>query len=154
MGFLSNKELEQTGFSSIGNNVQISSLASLYNCSNISIGNNVRIDDYCLLSAGQGGIEIGNNIHIAAYTSLIGAGRIVISDFSNLSSRVSIYSSNDDYSGQFMTNPTIPEEFTGVKHADVLLGRHVIIGCGSVILPGVILGERAAVGALSLIATD
>jgi acetyltransferase-like isoleucine patch superfamily enzyme len=35
--------------------------------------------------------------------------------------------------------------------APVTLGKHVIIGSGSVVLPGVDLGEGVAVGALSLI---
>lgn len=50
-----------------------------------------------------------------------------------------------------MTNPTIPSQYTGVTHGDVYLGKHVIIGCGSVILPGVTLEEGVAVGALSLV---
>ena len=50
-----------------------------------------------------------------------------------------------------MTNPTVPQAYTGVTHADVFLGRHVIVGSGSVILPGVTLGEGVAVGALSLV---
>jgi galactoside O-acetyltransferase len=82
---------------------------------------------------------------------LIGAGKITLEDFCNLSSRVSIYSSNDDYSGSFMTNPTIAPEFTNVNNADVIIGRHVIIGSGSIVLPGVILEEGVAIGALSLV---
>jgi galactoside O-acetyltransferase len=85
------------------------------------------------------------------YSLLIGAGRIEMADFSGLSSRVSVYSSNDDYSGATLTNPTIPKAFSGVVHAGVSLGKHVIIGSGSVILPGVVLQEGAAVGALSLV---
>ena len=50
-----------------------------------------------------------------------------------------------------MTNPMVPEEFTNVSHAAVTIGRHVIVGAGSVILPGVTLEEGVAVGALSLI---
>lgn len=52
---------------------------------------------------------IGNYIHIAVYSSLIGSGRITLMDYSNISSRVSIYSSNDDYSGNYMSNPMVPE---------------------------------------------
>lgn len=138
-------------FGSIGKNVSISSNASFYGIERIHIGNDVRIDDFCVISAGSGGIYLGNNIHIAVYTSLIGAGKITISDFCNISSRVSIYSSNDDYSGKTLTNPTIPKEFTNVTHSDVRLEKHVIVGCGSVILPGVVLEQGAAVGALSLV---
>lgn len=50
-----------------------------------------------------------------------------------------------------MTNPTVPSQFTGVTHADVFLGRHVIVGSGSVILPGVTIEEGAAIGALTLV---
>ncbi|MGZ8250087.1 acyltransferase [Methylomagnum sp.] len=151
MPVLTHTELIEMGFAAIGNNVRISSHASIYNCHGISIGNNVRIDDFCVLSAGAGGISIGNYVHIAVGSSLIGAGKITISDFSGLSSRVSVYSSSDDYSGAAMTNPTVPSEYTKIKHADVYLGRHVIVGSGSVILPGVMLEDGVAIGALSLV---
>ena len=154
MATLSRDYIEKMGFNSIGENVKISDRASFYNPSKISIGNNVRIDDFCVLSAGLEGIFIGNYIHIAVYSSLIGAGRITLSDFCNISSRVSIYSSNDDYSGVTMTNPTIPSQYTGVTHADVFLEKHVIIGSGSVILPGITLQEGVAIGALSLVTKD
>lgn len=151
MAMLSREAIEQMGFAGLGENVQISDKASFYGIGRISLGSNVRIDDFCVLAAGVGGIEIGSYVHIAVGSSLIGAGQITLSDFSNLSSRVAIYSSSDDYSGVTMTNPTVPSEYTGVTHADVFLGKHVIVGSGSVILPGVRLEEGAAVGALSLV---
>lgn len=154
MAYLTQDQLEAMGFAALGKHVQLSDKASFYNCAHISLGDNVRIDDFCVVSAGIGGIEIGSYVHVAVYTSLIGAGKIVIADYANLSSRVSIYSSNDDYSGQTMTNPTVPERFRGVVDAPVFVGKHVIIGSGSVILPGVTLGEGAAVGALSLVKTS
>ena len=151
MTILSRKAIEALGFASVGENVQISDRASFYGVSRIVLGNNVRIDDFCVLSAGDSGITVGDYVHIAIYSSLIGAGRITLSDFCNISSRVAIYSSNDDYSGATMTNPTVPGEYTGVTHADVFLAKHVIVGSGSVILPGVTLEEGVAVGALSLV---
>jgi dTDP-4-amino-4,6-dideoxy-D-glucose acyltransferase len=151
MSFLDAQELAALGLGAYGDDVRISTKASLHNAKNIRIGNHVRIDDFCVLSAGDGGIELGNFIHVGVFSSLIGAGRITLRDFCNLSSRTSIYSSNDDYSGAHMTNPTVPPEFTGVAHAAVTVGRHVIIGAGSVLLPGVTLEDGVAVGALSLI---
>lgn len=151
MAMLSREALQAIGFASIGKDVQISDKASFYGAERISIGSNVRIDDFCVLSAGEGGIEIGNRVHIAVYTSLIGAGKITLCDFCNLSSRVSIYSSSDDYTGESMTNPTVPEEYKIVHNAPVHLGRHVIVGCGSVILPGITLEEGVAIGALSMV---
>ena len=151
MSYYSLDELNGMGFLSVGADVKISTKASIYGASRISLGSYSRIDDFCVLSAGKGGIHIGRNVHIAIMCSLIGKGGIELHDFCNLSSRVSIYSSNDDYSGDTMTNPTLPEEYTNVDHRGVVLGRHVIIGSGSVILPGVTIGEGAAVGALSLV---
>ncbi len=151
MGFYSQDSVHKMGFLWVGSGVQISEKASIYGASRISLGSYSRIDDYCVLSAGDGGIFIGGNVHIAVMCSLIGRGRIEVHDFGTLSSRVSIYSSNDDYSGAHMTNPTIPEEYTQVDDRDVVLGRHVVIGSGAVILPGVTIGEGTAVGALSLV---
>ena len=151
MAMLSREAIQALGFSSVGDNVQISDRASFYGAARITLGNNVRIDDFCVLAAGVGGIVIGDYVHIAVSASLIGSGKITMSDFSGISSRVSIHSSSDDYSGATMTNPTVPSEYAGVTHADVFLGKHVIVGSGSVILPGVTLEEGVAVGVLSLV---
>lgn len=154
MAWLTNDQLQEMGFACFGDNVNLSDKASYYNCKNIRLGNHVRIDDFCVLSAGNGGIEIGSYVHVAVFCALIGRGAIKIEDFANLSSRVSIYSSTDDFSGSAMTNPTLPESLTNVFHADVAIGRHVIIGSGSIVLPGVTLREGSAIGALSLVKHD
>lgn len=151
MSFYTEADLQTFGFKQLGKNIRLSTKASIYNPSNISLGDNCRIDDFVVLSAGAGGIEIGKNVHIAVFSSLIGAGKITLSDFANISSRVSIYSSNDDYSGESMTNPTIPDSFKNVEHNDVSVGKHVIIGSGSVVLPGITLEVGVAIGALSLV---
>jgi len=151
MTMLQNNIVHSMGFAAVGNNVLLSDKASIYGIDKISIGSNVRIDDFVVISAGSAGINIGANVHIAVYSLLIGAEKITLSDFSNISSRVSIYSSNDDYSGESLTNPTVPEIYRNVRHAPVFIGRHVIIGSGSVVLPGVSIEEGAAIGALSLV---
>lgn len=154
MAMLSREAIEMLGFAAVGENVQISDRASFYGPDRITLGSNTRIDDFCVLSAGLGGICIGQHVHIAVYSSLIGAGKITLSDFCNISSRVSIYASSDDHSGATMTNPTVPSEYTGVTHADVLLGKHVLVFGGSVILPGVTLEDGVVIGAHSLIKRD
>ena len=151
MAFLTREQLERMGFARLGDDVSLSDKASFYNPEQIAIGHHVRIDDFCVLAAGVGGIDIGDYVHIAVSCTLIGAGKIVMSNFSGLSSRVSVYSSSDDYSGRTLTNPTVPDQYKAVLHKDVFLGRHVIIGSGSVILPGAVLEEGVAVGALSLV---
>lgn len=154
MSFYSAEELQTLGLATFGEDVRISRKASIYNPGRISVGSHVRIDDFCVLSAGVEGIEIGDYVHIAVFCLLIGAGKIKLDDFSGLSSRVSIYSSNDDYSGEYMANPTIPDQFTHVTHADVLVGKHVIVGAGAVVLPGVRLEDGVSVGSLSLVSKN
>lgn len=150
-GYLTSDELHNFGFAAFGPNVLISRKASIYGADHIWLGNHVRIDDFCVLSAGDGGIVIEDRVHIATYVSMIGRGRISLGAYSGLSSRVSIYSSNDDYSGMAMTNPMVPPEYTNVRHADVSIGRHAIVGSGSIVLPGVEIGEGVAIGAMSLV---
>jgi galactoside O-acetyltransferase len=154
MSFYSEEELASLGLNSFGDSVKISRKSSLYNPSNISIGDHSRIDDFCVLSAGTGGITIGRHVHVAVFSALIGNELIDLHDYSGISSRVSIYSSNDDYSGEFMTNPTLPKIFTNIKSGPVVIGKHVIVGAGSIVLPGVTMAEGSGAGALSLIRQD
>ena len=149
--YYSEAELAQIGFRSVGKEVRISRKASIYRPERVSLGDHVRIDDFCVISAGDGGVVIGNFIHIGAYTSIIGGGEVVLEDFANISSRVSIFSSNDDYSGAAMTGPMVPAEWTNIDRAEVRIGRHAIVGCGAIILPGADVGDGVAIGALSLV---
>lgn len=150
--FFSEEELRTIGFHSLGTQIRISRKISIYGAEKISVGNNVRIDDFCILS---GKIEIGNYVHIAAYSALYGGEEgIFVEDFTNLSSRVSVYSVSDDYSGEAMTNPMVPKKYKNVESAPVHIGKHVIIGSTSVILPGVTLREGSAFGSFSFITKD
>lgn len=147
--FLSAAEISDLGLKQVGQNVSISRLASFYGTENIIIGNNVRIDDFCILS---GRITIGNYIHVAAGCYLYGGELgIELSDYVNLSSRIVIYAKSDDYTGTTLTNPTIPDKYKQVFEAKVVLGRHVLLGTGCVVLPGVVIEEGVSVGSLSLI---
>jgi dTDP-4-amino-4,6-dideoxy-D-glucose acyltransferase len=149
--FYSDKELKAIPFKHIGKNVLISRKTSIYSPDEISIGDHVRIDDFCILS---GNIEIGSYIHISAYTALYGRNGIILEDYSTISARVLIYSQNDDYSGEFMTNPLLPEHLTNVTGGLVKFEKYSIIGAGSMVLPSVTIGEGAVIGAMSLVTKD
>jgi dTDP-4-amino-4,6-dideoxy-D-glucose acyltransferase len=153
-GFLGRDEVEAIGFASVGENVAIDSGARFYGAERISIGSNVRIDAFVILSAGAGGIVIGDHCHLSLGAALLGAARIEVGSFVNLSARTTVYSSNDDYLGHALTGPTVPERLRRVTHAPVTIADHVIVGAGSVLLPGVTIGRGAAVGALSLVKRD
>lgn len=147
--YYSKDELEQFGFKELGQNVMISRKASVYGAENMVIGSDVRINDFCFLS---GKIQFGNNIYIGQYSALFaGDYGIEMFDFSSLASRCAVYASSDDYSGEYLTNATIPKEYCNLTGGKVILGKHVIIGTGSTIMPNVSVGEGAAVGSMSLV---
>lgn len=142
------------GFKSVGENVKIAKSCTIIGIENISIGNNVQIDEQVFIAANRGGLEIGSHVHIGATCHLNGNGGVVISDFCGLSQGVKIYSVTNDYSGESLTNPTISEKYKKVKVAAVRLERHVLIGAGSVVFPGVSIGIGSAIGALSLVSVS
>lgn len=151
-GYYGSDELAAFGFRSVGSHVQVAKNATLIGIENISIGSHVRIDGYTTVVAdGQGFLTLGSYIHIGAGCYLAAGGGVVMEDFSGLSQGVRIYSRTDDYSGRTLTNPTVPAEFLGVTQGTVRLGRHVILGSGTVVLPGIVIGDGSSVGALSLV---
>lgn len=150
--FYSENELKEFGFISVGTNVKLSKKASIYGASKIKIGNNVRIDDFCVLS---GKIELGSNIHISVYSAIFaGDTGVILNDFSGMSSRCIIYAESDDYSGEHMTNATIDSKYLGIQKGAVELCRHVLLGSGTTVLPGVTIGEGTTVGCMSLVKHD
>lgn len=152
--FYNTDELHALGLKSFGRNVLISRKSSIYNPDAITIGDNVRIDDFCILSGGKN-ITIGSYIHISAFAAIYGGGGVVMDDFSTLSARVTVYSICDDFSGASLTNPMLPQKYKpGYICKPVRIGRHVVCGAGTIILPGVTLHEGVAVGAASLVTRD
>jgi acetyltransferase-like isoleucine patch superfamily enzyme len=150
--YLDEHELRKLGFKSVGRNVMVARNNTMVGLENIEIGNNVRIDGYCsIIATGRGWLKLGSYIHIGGYCFLSAGDGIELDDFSGLSQGVRIYSRSDDYTGGSLTNPTVPEKYTKVRGGTVRLGRHVIIGSGTVILPKLTIGEGASVGALSLV---
>ncbi len=149
MPYLSEVALRELGFRKIGRNVKISDKASIYDAHRMEIGDNARIDGFCVIS---GQVTIGRHVHIAAHCLVAGGERgITMEDFSGLAYFVQVFSQSDDYSGRTLTNPTVPARFKNEFKAPVRLGRHVIIGAGSVVFPGVDLAEGCSVGAMSLV---
>lgn len=149
MSFLSNAELKEIGFRYLGSNVKVSSRASIYDASKISIDDNSRIDDFCVLS---GKVTVGKNVHIAVNCNLAGGELgITLSDFSGLAYNCNIFTQSDDYSGNTLTNPTVPKMFKNEISKKVVIGRHVIIGVGSVIFPGVHVADGCSIGAMTMV---
>ena len=119
----------------------------------VSIGDNCIIDDFTYISTS---LTLDGNGHIAAGCQLIGGPNCTVSlgRFSTLAPNVVLAAGSDDYVAGIAT-PMVPHEFKGnCEYGDIRIGRHCIVGAGSVILPRVTLHDGSAVGALSLIKQD
>jgi galactoside O-acetyltransferase len=153
-GFYLSDELREMGFKSIGQNVKVAKNCTIVGLENIELESNVQIDENVFISSDNGSLKIGKYVHIGGGSHLNCSSGIYISDFCGLSQGVKIYSISDDYSGEYMTNTTIPKKYKNIQKGPVYLHKHVIVGASSVILPGVTIGEGASIGALSLVNTS
>ena len=149
--FYSEEELTTLGLKAYGRNVKISRYARLYSPGTMSFGNNVRIDDFCILS---GYISIGSNIHISAYVALYGSMGIELEDYSGVSPCTTIYSAMDDFSGDYLIGPIHPEGSTNVTGGKVIVKKYAQLGTHCVVFPNIVIGEGSIVGACSLVNHD
>jgi galactoside O-acetyltransferase len=140
-------------FASCGEDVRIYGGARIIQPQHLRLGSHVIIDDFVFLGP-HAELTIGNYIHLSSHLSIVGGGRVYLSDFSGFSTGVRILSGTDDFSGAGLTNSTIPPEFRVVQRGAVWVGAHVAVGANVVILPGVCIGEGAAVVAGSVVSRD
>ncbi|MBQ4114695.1 acyltransferase [bacterium] len=147
--FYNKEELKNLGLKSFGKQVLISKKCSIYSPEKIEIGDNVRIDDFCILS---GKIKIGTNVHISAYSALYaGDYGINIKDYAGISSRCTLYAQTDDYSGNYMVGACLPDNVRNIIGGEIILDKYSIIGSSSVILPNTVVSEGVAIGAMSFL---
>ena len=150
MAHRTEQELEKVGLKYYGENLKLSKDANIYSPHKIKIGNNVRIEDFVILS---GEIEIGNNVYLAPGVQIAASSsKVLIKDFATFAFGTVVTASSDDYSGLSLTGPTVPDPYRKSRTvSEIMIGRHVIIGANSIILPGVSIGDGAAIGALSMV---
>jgi len=149
MAFISEDSMNSIGFKRIGRSVRISNKALIYNPELIEIGDNSRIDDFCVLS---GRVVIGKNVHIAVFCNVAGGEKgIYFEDFSGLAYGCHVFSQSDDYSGRTLTNPTIPDKYKDEMKSPIYIKKHSIVGACSLVFPGVTLEEGTSVGAMSMV---
>ena len=89
--------------------------------------------------------------HIPSLSSISGGEKLLMEDYSGLSSRNRVFIGNDNFKSWWFFNPTIDEKLRNLKVGEVLIKKFAIIGANSVILPDIEIGEGAAVGAGSVV---
>jgi|SRR3989339_82606 len=116
-------------FKKMGKNCNICDKVIIYGPENISLGNNVTINDAVIIQSCEGApIEIGNRVNIAYGSVIITGSR----DFS-ISSRT-----NDQ---KHISRPVIIED-------------DVVVNARAIILPGIRIGSGSVVAAGSLVTQD
>lgn len=146
--FYTEEELQKLGLKKYGHTVLISRKCSIYSPEKISIGDNVRIDDFCILS---GTITIGSHIHISAYSALYGAKGIYLEDYTGISPRCTIFSAMDDFSGNYLIGPIHTSKFTNVEGGPVTMKKYSQLGTNTVVFPSIVVEEGAVTGAMTLV---
>jgi acetyltransferase-like isoleucine patch superfamily enzyme len=147
--YLTEEQLLTIPFKFVGKNVKISDKASIYNPELIEIHDNSRIDDFCVIS---GKVFIGKHVHITVFCNVAGGTEgIIFNDFSALAYGCHVFTQSDDYSGETLTNATVPIQYKSETKKKISIGKHCIVGTSSLIFPGVDLAEGTAVGAASVV---
>jgi galactoside O-acetyltransferase len=144
------EELKKMGIIVYGENIFISKFVNIYKPQNLILHDNIRIDDFTIISC-KGIVEIFNYVHISAQCFISCSTKITIDNYSAISVGTKLFGSCNDFSGKYLSNPTIPEKYTNVKIGDILIGKNVIIGSNSVIMPEITIEDGAVVGALSFV---
>jgi acetyltransferase-like isoleucine patch superfamily enzyme len=149
MAWLTDEQLIQKSFKRLGRNVKISDKAALYNTELWDVGDNVRIDDFCVVS---GKVSFGRNVHIAIFCNIAGGTEgITFDDFSGVAYGCHVFSQSDDYTGKTLSNPTVPAEYKKERKEKIHIGRHCIVGANSIIFPGVVMADGCSLGAMSML---
>ena len=161
-------------FQSVGKGVVFGNHLTLRSPSRISIGADVVIDDYCVLSVrgfGDEALQIGNNV-LVGRNSLLKArgGRIVIDDGTNIGHGCHVGSSSEVILGAHcLIGPgcfigALQHEFSRtdvpiveqglVLKGGVRLGRGAWLGAHVIVNDGVTIGEGAVIGAGSIVTKE
>lgn len=152
-GYYEADELRRLGFAGVGEGARVAKNCTIIGRENIALGEAARIDGFTAIIVGREAmVRIGSFTHIGGGCHIAAAANFTMADFSGISQGAKVYTATDDYLGGGLTNPQVDARFRKVTYGAVALGRHVIVGAGSVILPAVEIGEGSSVGALSLVA--
>lgn len=153
-GYYCSEELRSFGFAHVGDNVSVACNSTIIGLENIELHDNSRIDGFCTVIASAGKLVLGRYVHIHTSVVIGARGGVYIDDFAGVSHGCQILSASDDFTGRWMTNSTLPAGCTKPTIAPIRIGRHVPIGTNCTILPGVTIGEGAAVCAHTLVTSD
>ncbi len=154
-GFFLRGEYFKAKLGGMGKNVLIDLGVIIWNPKNVRIGDHSHIDTNAKIEASDS-IEIGSYVHVASNTLLQGRGTLFIGDYADIAAGALIYSGVNHYTDGrtksfYEMSSCAPADRQFIKAAPVRIEKHAFVGMGSVIMPGVSIGEGAIVGASSFV---
>jgi len=139
-----------------GEGIEIRQGVTIINASRLETPGPLRIETGCMLhcggnswSNGEGYIRFGKGCWLAQNNVLYGAGGLEFGDYAGTGPGVMIFSSRDNYGMEHAHKPHIVHHF-----AKVTIGSYVRIFSGSIVGPGVTIGDGAVIGANSVVLDD
>jgi acetyltransferase-like isoleucine patch superfamily enzyme len=173
LGLVLRKALYPTLLGACGRHVVFGQNVVLRHPHKIRLGDNIVIDDNCLLDAkggGNRGIAIGDGVFVGRNTILsCKDGDIEIGDGANLGFNCEVFSASRVTIGKDAliaayayviggdhdrSDPSVPVLAQARRSAGVVVGSGVWVGAGAKILDGVRIGDHAIVGAGAVVRDD
>ena len=136
-----------------GEDTRIYQSARLIRPQHITIGRGCRIDDFTFLFGGED-LLIDDRVHISSFSSIVGGGHTRIESYAGLSAGCRLITGSENYQGEGLTNPCIPEEFRSVKRSHVTIRKHALLFTNVIVFPGVEIGAGSVVSAASIVSHD
>lgn len=127
----------------------------LYQLAKINVPECVEIDDHCIIFdyaflSGRNSLKIGKYCCIAWHCVIEGGANIQIGDRVFLGPGSKLLSSTYEFN-EFYTSQLLPDETFSIRYGDITIKDDAYIGAGTVVMPGITIGEGALVGANSLV---
>lgn len=117
----------------------------------VSIGDYSIVGDFVFIETG---LKLGRFCEFLTYVTTTGREGVEIGNFVAISHGSVLFTSLDEYRGEAFANSTVPEDLRAVKSKKIVIHDHCVIGAGSLVFPGVTIGEGAVIGAGSVVRND
>jgi len=112
----------------------------------VQIAESARVDSFVKVEGGLG-VTIGDCTHVASFCHINGGGgRVTIGRHVGLSSGAKVLGGRAEIVG-LSTSAASPPEMQIVTRLHTRIGDYCLIGTNAVVMPGVVMGEGAALGA-------
>ena len=138
-------------FKSLGSELQIFEFALILKPEMIKLADGVRIDDYARIEGGSG-LSIGKYVHICSFAGIYGGGSAEIGDYCGITQGVRLITGTEQVTG--VMSAAAPLHLRDPKIGKIVMQSHSFVGANAVVLPDVVIGEGAVIGANSVVNKD